>query len=84
MLEVKDNGTYALHFKSSGRTFENTGVWEFETWNGKVLLTFRQFRFGLPGYGNDPPGMWPVEPTRSRGSIRLVIDDDLGYHYHND
>lgn len=82
-LELRPDGTYNYQYIfPDGGEIKISNKWEFNNSDGKPIITFHKFIFGLPGYGSKDPGFWIVEVKRTlTGDLRLVIDPDLNYYY---
>ena len=82
-IDLNQDGTYTyLYRPKSGAEFHNSGRWTLYREGSEARITFRDFIFGLPGYGGGPPGYWDVEVETSwAGKLRLSINPDLNYYY---
>lgn len=82
-IKVMPDGTYAYTFLGKdGRKLENNGKWSAAREGTRIVVTFEDFVFGLPGAAGAKPAYWVVTAERCQGGKTcLNLDPDLNYYY---
>jgi hypothetical protein len=83
-LELKSDGTFSRTYMSEFRRVErDTGRWQLTTERGQQRLVLTNF---TPRWLQSPKipeqnGYWSTYIKTSRGTVRIVVNADLGWRY---
>ena len=77
-INVRADGTYInSYYVNRCLRWSYISNWKMEEQSENIGVTFKYFRFGVPGYGVEQPGYWFVSPvTTLFGDRKLCFDPD--------